>query len=76
MLISPHLDEFRRRIWAAAEVKTLGRGGLSAVSKVTGLSRNTIKKGIHELENQEFPPPNRIRRAGGGRKKAEKKTQP
>lgn len=38
----PILDEKGRRLWAAAEAKSLGRGGISAVSKATGLSRITI----------------------------------
>ena len=71
--ISPLLNEFQRRIWAAVEVKSMGRGGLTAVSKATGLSRNTIKRGLHELDNHDYPPPKRVRKAGGGRKKAEKK---
>ena len=73
--ISPHLNEFQRRIWAAAEANSIGRGGVTAVSHATGMSRTTIKRGQDELKTRVFPPQNRVRKKGGGRKKAEKKTQ-
>ena len=38
-----------RRQWAATEAQTYGWGGLSAVSIATGMSRNTIRKGLAEL---------------------------
>ena len=62
----PHLDERSRRMLAASEAQQYGRGGVSAVSRVCGLSRVTITKGVREL--QEAPlPPGRVRRTGGGR---------
>ena len=45
----PILDE-KGRLWAAAEAKSLGRGGISAVSKATDLSRTTIYQGLKEIE--------------------------
>jgi transposase len=62
------MDERVLRRWAAAEARSLGRGGTSAVSTVTGLSRTTIRAGIAEL-HQPAPelPPERIRRRGAGR---------
>jgi len=51
---------------AAAEAKQIGRGGVTLVSRACGLSRVTITKGIHELEDQSVPV-TRVRRAGGGR---------
>jgi hypothetical protein len=66
------LDERTRRMWAAAEARSLPYGGISVVSSVTGLSRTTILTGIKELRNS--PPPtlpverSRMRRPGGGRK--------
>ena len=47
--LAPLMDERMRRQWAASEVQTYGRGGLSAVSSATGMSRNTIRKGLFEL---------------------------
>jgi len=51
-----------------------GRGGITRLSKLTGMSRTTITQGVEELcgrgrwvEAAE----GRIREAGGGRKKAE-----
>jgi DNA-binding phage protein len=43
------LDERSRRLLAAAESQVLGRGGISAVSKATGISRVVIQQGITEL---------------------------
>ena len=46
----------------------MGRGGIAIVARVTGLNKNTIIKGICELENGELPGEGRIRKPGGGRK--------
>ena len=62
----PHLDERARRLFAASEARQLGRGGVSVVSRACGLSRVTITKGLHELDEAPLPP-GRVRRAGGGR---------
>src|SRR5260370_35851103 len=43
-------------------------GGVSGVSSVTGIARGTIGRGLTELRNGENPTPDRVRRAGGGRK--------
>lgn len=68
--IVPVMTERSRRIWAATEAQALGYGGISAVSRATGLSRNTIQQGIRELESPEDLSPDRVRRPGGGRKPA------
>jgi hypothetical protein len=67
------MDERLKRRWAAAEALELGWGGLSAVAEATGLSMNTLRRGVREL-----PTPatgsatgssrHRIRQPGGGRK--------
>ncbi len=62
----PHLDERARRLLAASEARQFGRGGISAVSRACGLSRPTITKGLHELDEAPLPA-GRIRRGGGGR---------
>jgi Rhodopirellula transposase DDE domain len=62
------LDERGRRRWAAAEALALGRGGLRAVARATGLARNTVAAGIRELSDPAAPPPDRVRRPGAGRK--------
>jgi hypothetical protein len=67
------MDERMRRQWAASEAQTYGRGGVSAVSSATGMSRNTIRKGSAELaarkKNPRAPIDTRIRQKGGGRKR-------
>ncbi len=64
------LDERGRRAVAAAEALALGWGGIAAVSRATGLSRQTIRTGIKELRGLiPSAAPGRVRRPGGGRKK-------
>ena len=65
------LDERARRLWAAAEVRSAGRGGFSAVVRATGISSRTVARGVRELESGETPGPGRVRCPGGGRKPAE-----
>ena len=64
------LDERSRRLLVAAESQSVGRGGISTVSQATGVSRQVIRQGIAELSQPVVLPQGRIRRAGGGRKKA------
>ena len=62
------LDERTRRVVAAAEAQALGYGGVTLVSRVTGLARSTLRRGIVELGAPESAAPAaRIRRPGGGR---------
>ena len=68
--LRPRLDERARRLLAAAESLAIGPGGLSAVSRATGVSRRVIRQGRAELKEPTALVPGRIRRAGGGRKKA------
>ena len=60
------LDERQRRLLAAVGAKRMGRGGIAAVSRETGISRDTIRRGIGELEKP--LPAGRVRSPGGGRK--------
>jgi transposase len=64
------LDERSRRLLAAAESRAIGKGGISSVAKATGISRPVIRQGIAELKDPAVLPPGRVRRQGGGRKKA------
>jgi hypothetical protein len=69
--LRPFLDERRRRLWAAAEARALGRGGVTTVAAATGLRRNTIRVGMRELQipGTTAPMPDqRVRAPGGGRK--------
>ena len=67
--VNPVLNERSRRYWAAAEAKAIGRGGTSIVSRATGISRDTIAKGINELKSPTKKAGSRLRKEGGGRKK-------
>ncbi len=69
-ILCPAMDERMRRLWVGAECSVLGFGGIATVSKATGLSRNTIARGIRELKTVEYREDKRIRRGGGGRKRA------
>src|SRR5437764_15262790 len=61
-----NLDERGRRLFAAIETRTAGRGGLAAVSEITGLARSTINRGEDDLD-AEVLPKGTVRRSGGGR---------
>lgn len=67
-LVSGELNERSRRLVAASEAVAIGWGGISAVSRATGLSRKAIRHGIQELQERGEPGEGRIRRKGGGRK--------
>jgi len=64
-------SECQKRWFAAQKAKELGRGGLSTVNRLTGMSRTTISKGMKELEQSDVLEVDRTRRPGGGRKKKE-----
>src|SRR3989304_4662639 len=73
-VLRPSLNERARRLWAATEARSLGRGGIAAVLAATGMSSATVAKGLRELD---APPSGgaalacgRIRKPGGGRKRA------
>ena len=65
------LDERGRRRWAAAEARSLGWGGVSAVAQATGLSDRTVRKGVCELDELEVGSWDRQRKVGGGRRSLE-----
>ena len=61
-----------RRLWAAAESRAVGRGGIALVARASGISRRAIRVGISELRRKPQGIPaveTRSRRKGGGRKK-------
>ena len=72
-VLGPLLDERTRRLWAAAEARSIGRGGVSRVAEATGMSRGTVRAGLKELDSGEpvaHGPKGsaRLRSPGGGRK--------
>lgn len=60
-------NERQRRLWAAAEARSGGYGGVSLVHRATGISRRAIHVGFKELAAVGSFPPWRVRRAGAGR---------
>lgn len=68
LAVSTELGERGRRRWAAAEARSLGRGGIAAVAMATGMSDSTIRIGIKELNDPSAVIEGRQRRPGGGRK--------
>ena len=74
--LAGRLDEATLRLWAAAEARSLGRGGVSLVARAVGISRTTIHAGLAEIEQTSQTPASptamlgkRVRAPGGGRKK-------
>ncbi|MFC5252037.1 ISAzo13 family transposase [Streptomyces nigrescens] len=68
-VLFPHLDERQRRLLMATEARLLGHGGIRAVAQAAQVSETTVRKGVDELESG-AEPLGRVRRPGGGRKKA------
>jgi transposase len=64
--LGPELNERQRRIWAA-EALSHGHGGIAAVARVAGISRDTIERGIKELRDGVRLQPGQVRRPGAGR---------
>jgi hypothetical protein len=66
--LAPHLDERSRRVFAAAEAKAAGYGGIAAVWRATGIAPSTIGRALRELADGSGPAPGQARHPGGGRK--------
>ena len=68
-VIFPHLDERQRRLLMGAEARVLGHGGIRAVARAAGVREATVSAGVDELDAGALPL-GRVRRPGGGRKRA------
>jgi len=66
-MMMPQLNEIQRRLILASEAIAYGRGGIAKVIKISGASRNTIKRGVKELKSGLIYE-GKIRRYGGGAK--------
>ena len=66
--MAPVLNEQSRRRFAAMEARALGHGGVSVMSRVTGLARSTIYSGLRDIRHKLSAAPGRVRKSGGGRK--------
>ena len=69
LVVEGALDERGRRMWAAAEASSHGRGGIAAVVRATGISEATVRRGIEQAHGGDHAPAGRVRKAGGGRKR-------
>ena len=64
-----HLNERQRRLAAAVEARSLGYGGVSAVSQAIGISRVTVHRALTELKQRgTVSAAQHVRAAGGGRR--------
>jgi hypothetical protein len=50
--VGRNLDERGQRLFAAAEVRAAGHGGLKVVSRITGLARSMINRGEDDLDGE------------------------
>jgi Rhodopirellula transposase DDE domain len=66
--VRPSLDERGRRLHAAAEAVSVGRGGVAATARATKVARSTIGRGLNDLRDPASLT-GRVRRKGGGRRK-------
>ena len=66
--LSPVLNEQGLRRFAANEARAYGHGGVSVVSRITGIARSTICRGIREIAENRQLEKGRVRKPGGGRK--------
>jgi len=69
--VLPNLDERQRRLYLGAEADSLGWGGKSKISLLSGVCRDSIAKGVAAVKQEETS--TRIRKKGAGRKKASEK---
>ena len=68
------LNEFQARLFIADKALDLGRGAISRLARLTGMSRTTITKAVGELQRRKtlcLPREGGARQPGGGRKKVE-----
>jgi hypothetical protein len=67
--MAPVLNEQSLRRFVALEARALGHGGVSLMSRLSGLARSTIYHGLLDIRNNVSAPRGRVRKPGGGRKK-------
>ena len=70
-MMLPLLNEKQRRIYLATEAIAMGRGGITEVSRASGISRSVINAGVKDIRegnNNVLSIDAPIRRKGAGRK--------
>jgi hypothetical protein len=48
--VLPTLNEYPSRHYLSAEAKAIGYGGISLISRLSGMSRQTLTEGVEELD--------------------------
>jgi len=66
--LSPVLNEQLLRRFVATEARSYGHGGVSVLSRITGIARSTINRGVKEIAEKRLLESGRLRKRGGGRK--------
>jgi hypothetical protein len=66
-----HLNERQRRLAVATGARLPGHGGVRWAARTAGVSETTVRKGIAGLAVAGPLSEGRVRRPGGGRKRAE-----
>jgi hypothetical protein len=70
------LNERQTRIYLTSEAVSYGWGGITLISRLSGVSSTTVQLGIKESNKEvETAASDRIRRAGAGRKKEKDRQQ-
>ena len=72
ILLFSLFDEQQRRLYAGLEAEKLGYGGDRKIAEFFGLDTHTVARGRRELFGEQVQR-DRMRKAGGGRKRTEKK---
>jgi len=68
--VLPILNEKQARIYLSSEAESIGWGGKSKISELSGVSRAVIARGEQDVKEADFKvAKGAIRRPGGGRKK-------
>ena len=73
LAVAALLDERARRLLAGSEALAVGRGGVAAVARATGLARTTVQRGVDDVRVGERLGRGRVRRAGAGRPSIERR---
>ena len=79
--VLPLLDERQKRLFLASEARSIGWGGISLISRISGADRETISRGMKEIQQGKIDltedgtdnspvkeTRSRMRKRGGGRK--------
>ena len=70
------LSEKDRRRYAAVEAAKLGHGGIEYIARLLACDPKTIRQGLHELEEATDAAAGRIRKKGGGARRAPSRSRP